>query len=593
MKPTSEAALAPQSSATGPRLLLALALLLTALAYIATLGFQFVNDDGSQIVLNRRLESWSYVPSYFQEHVWAHMQGRREGNYYRPVFLLWLLVNRTLFGLNPMAWHASSLVLHLAVTLMVGRLALAISRDAWLAAFAALIFGLHPVHIEAVAWVSSASDPLAALFACSAFLFWLCARQEARRPLWPVLSLLSYALALLTKESVIVLPLMIALYAWMTDSSPGTVVRALRQSLPYWLLTLLYLPVRFLALGKLGNAVTPVTWETVLWTLPSVVWFYARKLLLPVGLSAFYDSPFVTSPGFASFVLPLLALLALAAVAALCWRRWPSPALAAGLVWLLPILPVLNLPAFRFTQMVGDRYLYLPSVGFVMLVALAVRRIRLGRRLRFGLPAGQVAILLLLLVLLGAGTAAQAPHWATNLLLYSRGVEIAPQNVLARAFLANELLDRGQTELAISLYREILAVDPNYWWGNFSLGITYYRLGDFAQAERLLSRAIQADPRNSMQFLYLGLVRRSQGDLPQAQAAMEYAIRLDPDVAGYHTILAEVLEQRGDLEGALRLYREEAALFPRDPDAAERVRQAEARLHQSRQKHTDTLENKP
>ncbi|HXE91169.1 MAG TPA: tetratricopeptide repeat protein [Terriglobales bacterium] len=577
-----------------PGFLLGLALLLTALAYLDTLRFQFVYDDIPQIVLNPRLESWSFVPAFFREHVWAHMQGPNEGNYYRPVFLLWLLVNRTLFGLNPLGWHATALALHLAVTFLVGRLAFSVSQDAWMAALAALIFGLHPIHVEAVAWLSSANDPLAALFAISCSLFWLRSRRDPRPSRWLALSLLCYSLALLTKESVIVLPLMVALLAWMTDSSSGALGRALRQSGPYWLLTLfLYLPLRYAVFGRLGSLATPITWDTLLWTLPSVAWFYSGKLLLPIGLSAFYDFSFVNSPDFANFALPLLGLLALAAGLWFIGRRWPSPALVAGLVWLLPILPVLALPAFPATQIVGDRYLYLPSIGFVTLVALALRRIRLGSTLRFGLPTGQFTAALVLAALLGAGTVAQARHWATNLSLYTRAVEMAPRNLDALTFLANELTNRGQMDLAIRLYHEALAIDPNYWWGNLSLGITYYRAGDLAQAEMFLSRAITANPNNSLQFLHLGLVRRAQGDLPQAQAALEHAIRLEPTASGYRTILAEVEEQRGDLEAALRHYREEAALVPNHAVLAERIRRVEQRLRERPADSQPTLERKP
>jgi tetratricopeptide (TPR) repeat protein len=272
-------------------------------------------------------------------------------------------------------------------------------------------------------------------------------------------------------------------------------------------------------------------------------------------------------------VLPLVASVVIAALLWAGWRRWRSQPFAVGLLWLvLPLLPLLNLAVFPEGEMVHDRYLYLPSVGFSILVALAVRNLRPGSRRLFGQPAVQLGSVLGIALLLGAATARQTAFWATDLLLLSRAVEIAPGNVRARFFLANALLNRGDTELGIRLHQQLLERFPDLWYSNASLGIAYYGIGRYQDADRHLSRAIRTDPNaDSSLFLYLGLTRMAEGDLSQAQASIEHAIRMDPGAPGYRLWLGEVMERRGDVARALELYRSEAALQPDNPEPRERA----------------------
>ena len=187
----------------------------TFLAYAGTLSFGFVFDDTAGIVRNDSLRAWHYLPSYFTSHVWSFLYPHLLSNYYRPFFLLWLRLNDALFGLHPWGWHLTSVLAHLGVTYLVYRLGLKLFRDAWVAAFAGLIFGLHPVHIEAVAYVSAVPEVLSTLFALAALLAWLRAREAGSNRIWLAAALALFAAALLSKESGIMLPVFIAVHAWV------------------------------------------------------------------------------------------------------------------------------------------------------------------------------------------------------------------------------------------------------------------------------------------------------------------------------------------------------------------------------------------
>jgi hypothetical protein len=264
--------------------LLTLVLTLTFAAYSGSLSFRFVHDDRGQIVEDPAVDSWRSVPSYFTGHVWAAVYPGELGNYYRPLFLLWLRLNDALFDSHPWGWHLTSVLAHLVVTLLVYFLSVRIVEEQAAAAFVALIFGLHPVHIEAVAWVSGVTEPLLATLILGSFLCYLRMRDRpmgGRR--WLALSLALYALGLLEKESALVMPLIVFAYDALFRFQEGNtftrrgwvrrVGRALRSAAPYFALIPPYLLARYYALKGLSHIVTPLPFSSLVYTWPKLFWF--------------------------------------------------------------------------------------------------------------------------------------------------------------------------------------------------------------------------------------------------------------------------------------------------------------------------------
>ena len=574
------------------RLLPLCMLVVTFAAYAVTLRFQFVYDDTEQIINNQHLLSWRYAPTFFVEHVWGHQNPNPVGNYYRPLFLLWLLMNRMLFGLHPAWWHLTTILIHVAVTWMVYRLARRLVGDRMTAIIAALVFGLHPVHIEAVAWVSGVTEPLMALMLIAAFLCYLDQRerpQHARR--WFAASLLFYALSMLAKETALVLPLIIFAHEWVCAerdaAAPDGATRAgafkrrvapaVKRVAPYLALTILYLVIRAVVLKGLAHSSTHLSLATTVFTWPALLWFYVKLLIWPVGLSVFYDTPYVTDPGLKNFVAPAVAL---AALAALLWR-WSrrAPVVRAAVAWLvLPILPVMNITVFYDSELAHDRYLYVPSIGFAILVALAVRQLSAIPMPFFSQPARQVFVVLTLVCALNQATVSQAAYWADNFSLYSRGIEIAPNNFLAANNLGSALAKQSRYEEAIKLYLQAIERKPLYWSANCNLGYSYYALGRYAEAEPWLLRAIEIYPRNARQFFCLGMAEMKLERLGNAAAMIGHAIEMQPQEPDYHYGLGLVLKRQGNLSAALEALKAELIIKPDHPGVQEEVAEIEARL---------------
>src|SRR5581483_1267367 len=347
-------------------------------------------------------------------------------------------VNYSLFGLNVVGWHVTSLAMHLLATCMVYRLAARITTDPATGAVAALLFGVHPVHLEAVAWVSGVGDPILAVLAIGAVLAYLNAREQPEhRGRWLAVSLAACALALLDKETGLAVPALIFTTEWLLaeDGAPrgalgranvGTRDRAraaLRAVVPYLAVTLAYIAARSAALSGFAHRDTHTSAATLLLTLPSVVAFYARQLLLPINLGLYYDVEFVLHPTVTNFWVPLLLLIAIAA-GLVAWSRH-SRAAAFALWWIvLPLGPPLAATIYFVPGvLVHDRYLYLPSIGFCILLAMALHVLPRGVRVagRAVLPSLAVAVL----AILGTATTfAQSVYWASNLLLYNRAVQV-------------------------------------------------------------------------------------------------------------------------------------------------------------------------
>jgi Flp pilus assembly protein TadD len=557
----------PEGGSDVARGTLALGLLAIALAYVNTLRFQFVYDDLPQIVNNPLVHSWRYAPRYFVEHVWSQIPGL-PGTYYRPVFLLWLRLNHACFGLAPFPWHLTTLLVHLAVTLLVYRLLLRVTADRLTAAFAAVLFGLHPTHIETVAWISGVTDSLTALFLLASFLCY-CGWRDGRRTAWMAASLLLYTLALLTKETALGLPLLLLAYEWLLPPdgrapAAGRWRFLLRGLVPYLVTAAAYMVVRSEVLRGLGYGFDYSSLSLLL-SVPSVIWFYLARLVWPVHLSVFYDPRTLTTPGLFNFVLPLLGVAGVAGV--LFWLARRSRPAAFASLWfaVLMLPPLIGIYTFLPEEQVHDRYLYLPSVGFALLLALGLRCLPSGRRRLFGQPAASFAGFLLLAGLFGAGTALQNVNWANNLTLFARGVTAAPHNFLPVNLLANEMFRHGRVTAALELYQHSLELKPDEWTTHFALGITQFETGDYQGAERSLQRATQIRSGDANQFYYLGLAQSKLGRWQAAEDSLRSAIARSPRGQGFHLALGIALQNEGRPAEAREEFRTELRNYPDSP----------------------------
>lgn len=539
--------------------------------YLSTAWFGFVYDDVYQVLNADAIYSRQHFLRFFTEPSFYTP-------YYRPLFVAWYRLNDALFGTHPAGWHLSSVAVHVAVTALVYALVRRIAGGTAPALAAAATFGLHPIQVESVAWISAAGDPLCAMFFIAAFLAYLKSTQQGAR--WTMAALALYAGALLSKEPAVMFPLVVAAHVTISSEKAwqGRIAAAVRTVAPYLGLTAVYLVVHQRITHSVLTRQADASIGTALLTVPSLVWFYCQKLVLPVGLSQFYDPAYVSAPTAGNFLLPL-AGVALIAGAIWVWQRRSrySRAIAFGAWWFaLTLAPVLNIRNFRLEDAVHDRYLYLPSVGFAMLIAIALLELsELGfARHKWAMPAMSAG----LATLLAAMTVAQQTYWANDYLLYRRGVEIAPHNDKARNNLGRVLAERGEFSAAEAMFREVLRENPNSGMAHYNLGYACYRQQRFGEAEAHLTRAVALLPDDAFARLYLGLTEMQERKLDAAEREIRQAIRMRPSAVGYHLALGYVLEMKGDLQGALAETRAEVGFSPDNAAIRQRAAALQAKV---------------
>lgn len=562
--------------------------IITFLAYLSTLRFQFVHDDRGQIVGNPAVHSWHAVPGYFTSHVWAAMGPAFLANNYRPLFLLWLRINDAMFGHHAAGWHFTTVGAHVAATCCVFFLAYRILGDWPGPLCSGLIFGLHPVHIEGVAWISGVTEPLLAVLLIPAYLCWLRSRKVAGQSgFWLGASLGLYAMALLVKETAVVLPMILFASFWLDFPRPleprsggrkQKFLQTLKALLPFLALTAIYLLVRMAVLKGFSHPAARVSWLTVVLTWPSLLFFYVKLLLCPAGLGPFYGLEYVSHPTLRNTLFPALVLLLLAGG---LWK-WASRSrpVALALPWLIfPLLPVLDIQIFGNGNFAHNRYLYLPSVGFAVLVAVALRKMKFGGQMAGRLPSVQVWTCIGLALLMGSAIQVEDRYYASDATFYSYAYSQMrnPDPIIGMDY-ANTLAEQGDFAHATEIYQQLITAHPDMWNAYFNLGQMYYQRGELESAAQFLSRAAAGDPTNAGAVFYLGLADLKLNRLDDAEANLRRANTLAPAAPNYHFALGMVMKVKGNLSGALAEFNKVVELDPSHQAAAQQAAEIQKQM---------------
>src|ERR1039458_5753626 len=359
-----------------------LLLLLAILPYINTLQNGFVYDDNNEVLTNPYIRGFAHVGDIFSTRILAHLGARGATNYYRPISIFGFLICYKLFGLLPYGFHLANLFLHAIMVCMVFGLSKQLFGDQRLAFVAAAIFALHPIHTESVAWVSGVTDLDLAVFYLAAFwLFLSSARPQGKRSEWMHLGMVvSFILALLSKEQAITLPLLATLFEhfYREDRASTSLKQKVARYGSLWLLVPVYVLFRIRFFGAFApvQLTRNVSWYEAVLSGPPLVLKYLWKMIWPVHLIAYYPFHKSVSPFDPSVLGGVVALSICALVFVALWKR--HHLISFGLIWFfLNIAPVLN-SRWLGPNVFTERYLYLPSVGFCWVAAWWIKVIWAG-----------------------------------------------------------------------------------------------------------------------------------------------------------------------------------------------------------------------
>lgn len=553
--------------------------LAAALPYLNTLLNGFVYDDMMQVMNNPYIVNFHHLRQIFSTGVWSYVGQQGVSNYYRPMMTLGYLLCYQLFGKIAFGYHLVNLLLHVGVVCVLFGLTLTMFRRWSLAFAAALIFALHPIHTESVAWVAAVTDVELAFFYLLAFWFFVrIARPNGGRSERNFAGMVvCFILALLSKEQALTLPLLATIYehGFREDRSATNWVQKANRYGALWLLAGAYLLLRIRLLGAIApvNQMPSLTWPQAFLSAFALIGHYVAKMLWPASLCAFYvfhKSTSLLDPR----VLGGVAVVA-AAVAAfvVLWRRYRM--LAFGLLWFFVTLaPVLN-ARWMAANVFAERYLYLPSAGFCWLLgwgaialwqktarmhgtsyaAVENRDLLTPRRTRsavWALAGGFIA----LAILCAARIVTRNRIWNNNVRLYTRTLAQQPAAYQILNNLGTVYWAGGKDQAAEAAWEKALQLHPSNAIVLNNLGLVYDKKRNYEEAEDYFTRAMRLKPAYTDPHLNLGVAYAESGLTQAAELQLRAATALAPLNARAHNELGKLYLHTGRDQRAERQFLE-------------------------------------
>ena len=533
-------------------LLLALIVAVTALTWFPVLRNDFVHWDDTHLILENPLVR-SFSPQIFTTF---------DPELYIPLTLFTFQVEHALFGFDPFFFHLDNLLLHIVNGLLVFAF-LAFLRPSdrtgtsraagdgcaarWCAVFGALLFALHPLHAEAVAWVSARKELLfTAFFLASIIAYILSRRTSAAHPqntsvrrLWHFLSLLFFLLSLLAKATAITLPIVLLLLDYREGRKlSGSLMRG---KWAHWMLALLFGLIAII--GQRASTFPLTPFASLLLAARSIV-FSLTKLLLPIHLSALYPAPPVV-PNIA-FLLPVF-LFMLFAVLLWILRRRSREMVFGGAFFLVTLAPgLLSCVKADTVTLTADHYTYLPSVGWVLIIVVFLEWFLRRRGLRIPLLLGMVGVLLLFARLATAESAA----WKNTGTLFGRVLREYPDSHIAHNNLGFFLMGQGDLDGALAHFEEAVRLRPEYTDALLNIATVYAKQKRYDAAEANIRRALAINPENALAHFDLGGIHFLRRAWDEAILEYRITLQLSPSFARASSQLAKTYLRKGMEEKA-------------------------------------------
>ena len=575
-----------------------------ALAGVLECGF--INfDDDTYVTENGRVNggfSWGSI-------VWAFTESHSSN--WHPLTWLSHMADCQFFGLSAKGHHFTNLLFHIANTLLLFAVLKKMTGSVWASAFAAALFGLHPLHVESVAWISERKDVLSGFFWMLTIGFYI--RYTERVCVGRYLAVfLVFCLGLMSKAMLVTLPFVLLLLDYwplnrLCGVSEGTgqtrsksqsvevqdcglsIGRLIVEKIPMFVVVLISCVVTYLvqqsggATKMVENLPLNIRMSNALVSYVS----YIFKMFWPMRLAILYPHPEEIA-----MWKPIISLLVLAGITAgvvFSRRRY----LVVGWLWYIgTLVPVIGLVQVG-RQAMADRYSYLPLIGlFIMVVWGAIEIVGQRRNLQIGLRIAGVSVVIAMLIF----TRIQVVHWEDDFSLYEhtvnvtegnytihtnlgaayksqgnlamamkhyrRSLEIKPDFYEAQYNLGNALRIQKKYDEAISCYRKALEIKPDYVEAHKNLGGTLYIQDKLEEAIEHYERALQIEPDNMEVLNNLGVVLRGQGQLEQSIKYFRRVIELAPDHAKTYYNLGFALQLQGKLDEAIEQYRTAVKIDP-------------------------------
>ncbi len=452
--------------------------------------------------------------------------------------LTWLshMLDMTLFGSNPLGHHLENLFLHITNALLLMCILTRLTGRIWRSAAVALLFALHPLHVESVAWIAERKDVLSTLFfllTIRSYIKYTTDRSGYRY--WTAIFL--YLCGLAAKPMLVSLPLVLLLLDFwplrrispnIPDSNKEifSIAMLLREKAPFALLSIASCIVTLIVQrngGAMYEAADQPLIENSLHALFNYT-TYLRKIFWPSDLGVIY--PYVNELTFWLIAGSAIMITGLTILAGAVRQRMPY--VTIGWFWFL----VTMAPVAGFVRIgvhsIADRYTYIPSIGIFILVVWLLSDILSGKRYE------KVIISLIsaaVMIPLAAVTWKQTTYWKDSITLFEHNLDVTSNNWVAQGNLGAELLKYNRPQQALLHLQDAARINPESYTALFNLGVALNRFGDRTGAINAFSNAIKVSPTSATAYFEAGRICYETGDKVSAYEIHSALTQVDPDMA--------------------------------------------------------------
>ncbi|MDB6025373.1 MAG: repeat-containing protein YrrB [Verrucomicrobiales bacterium] len=566
----------------------------TLAVYLQVTGFDFVNyDDPEYVSENPRIQQ-----GFSGETIRWAFTTLNSGNWH-PLTWLSHVLDWEIFGANAGGHHFSSVLIHIASTLLLFFSLRLMTGAVWRSGFVAALFALHPLHVESVAWISERKDVLSAFFWMLTMLFYAryvrerrSSERVGRAAVWNyAFGVTSFCVGLLAKQMLVTLPFaLLLLDLWplqrLQTFALKPFLKLVVEKIPFFVITAIFIPIAIWA-QKASNAIVSVDLIPLDQRFENALVAYLRyfwKMIWPAKLAVFYAYPDIFP--LTLFICAVIFVLAGFAISVRLFQR-KKPLFFVGWCWfigtLVPVIGVMQIGS----QSMADRYSYIPLIGLFIIGAWGAYD-SLNRVLpKFVLISGSV----LSIIACMAMSVTQLQYWKDSLHLFKHALAVTEKSKVAYINLGDALLSVGDTNAATENFTAALKISPGDAIAHANLAGISVAEEKWEDAESHYEAALQADPSNAALHNAIGLALARQNKLEDAIQHYHTSLQINPDFYKAAYNLGNAYSRQHKPDEAIAAYERALSLNPQEPNghynvgsvliSRERYREAEAHLREA------------
>lgn len=541
------------------------------LIYYQSTQHDFVTyDDELYVIKNPHIKAGLTSEST----IWAFTTGYAAN--WHPLTWLSHMLDFQLYSLNPMGHHWTNLQIHIVNTVLLFLFLKWVTGTIWRSAFVSVLFAVHPLHVESVAWVSERKDVLCALFWILSMWAYVGYVRQPKKTRY-LLLLMLFTLGLMSKPMIVTLPFVLLLFDfWPLSrfqvmvykhqvSTFKVFVRLVWEKFPLFVLAAISCFITFFVQQHGGAVASIESFPLKARVANAIVAYtsYIVKLIWPLNLVVLYPLR-EWNPG--QVLISGVLLMFLSALAVRTWRRCPY--LSMGWFWYLgTLVPVIGLVQVG-AQSMADRYTYIPSIGLFMIVSWGVTDISAKWRWH-----RSIVILFSGVALVSLTICAwfQVGYWKNGITLFKHTVEVTHNNSMAYCGLGRALDRHEKYDDAIKNYVKALELNPNYAEAHYEIGVTLEKQGNSIEALRHYFEALQIKPNYAKVHNNIGVILSGQGKIEDAIYHYKKALQIDPNYPVAYYNLGVIFSNHGKIKDAILQYRNVLRLSPNMTQALYRL----------------------